>query len=287
MSNRWIVWLLVSALFAPAALAKGPVELARSGKWHVNYDDDSCRLAGGFGEGENQIIARFTRYQPGDSFDLELFGPPMRSQEAYSERRIDFGPVENPRVVRAMNGTAGATSFSNFGSQRLDDLHVLDEAALPPTLTPDYEASVTTLTVRPLRGKAYRLVLGSMRATMAELRKCSADLVRHWGFDPVEQGTLKQPAVPLSSPGTWLRSYDYPSGLLISGNNGIVHFRLDVDEKGGVAGCHIQAATRPEGFASITCNLITRRAKFSPALNQQGQAIRSYYVNTVRWMVGP
>jgi periplasmic protein TonB len=84
-----------------------------------------------------------------------------------------------------------------------------------------------------------------------------------------------------------VRSSDYPFEALLRGNNGIVHFRLDVAENGDVSGCQIQAASRPADFATATCKALTSRAKFSPAINQQGQAIRSYYVNTVRWIVGP
>ena len=284
MARHWIAALITSVLFATAAQANAPIELARTGKWNVDYDEDSCHLSGVFGEGENFIAVRFTRYQPGDSFDLDLFGPPLLSSEPYSDLKVDFGPVENPHHVRTMNGSAGKMPFANLGSQRLDDLTSDKDTAATPLLTPKFEASVATLTLRPVGGKTYRLLLGSMRATMTAMRKCTDDLVHHWGFDQAALTAARKQATPLSSPDRWLASHDFPVGLLFAGNNGIVHFRLDVNEQGKVTGCHIQVETKPVGFATTTCELLTKRAKFSPALNQQGQAIRSYYVNTVRWM---
>jgi hypothetical protein len=284
MVKHWLFGLIASSLIGSASHANTSIELGRSGKWNVDYDEDSCHLSGVFGAGEKLIAVRFTRYQPGDSFDLELFGPPLFRSEPYSDLKVDFGPVENPHSVRTMNGSAGKVPFSNLGSQRLDDLTSDTDMKAAAPLTSEFEASVSTLTLRPLGGKTYRLQLGSMRATMAAMRQCTDDLVHRWGFDQAALNTARKLATPLSSPENWLAPHDFPVVLLFGGNNGIVHFRLDVNEQGMVEGCHIQARTGAPDFATATCELLTKRAKFSPALNQKGQAFRSYYVGSVRWM---
>ncbi len=282
-------WLtLVWALALPAAksaTANGPVSLTRSGKWNVDYAVDNCQLFGTFGEGSQQISLRFIRHQPGDDFTLQVIGKQSFAKDAVSDKTVDFGPEGNPRRAVALAGKMGDFNFIDLGAQRFDDFVYKDAAITPPNVTPEQEAAATTLLVRPLGGKAYRFELGSMRATMAALRKCNDDLVKFWGFDPAEQAALVQRPVPLTEPSTWLNSNDYPLAKALGGEMGIVNFRLDVDEQGNVASCHIQGRTKPIGFSDLTCRLIGKRAKFSPARNKAGLPVRSYYVNTVRWVI--
>jgi TonB family protein len=92
-------------------------------------------------------------------------------------------------------------------------------------------------------------------------------------------------AAPVGSPGNWLTSGDYPTDLLRQGAIGVVHFRLNVDEKGAVTGCHVQMSSMPAEFEVTTCKLFMRRAKFNPGHNAKGEPIKSYFISSVRWSV--
>lgn len=112
------------------------------------------------------------------------------------------------------------------------------------------------------------------------------DLIKTWGYDPLVQASLSRPATPVTAQDTWLRSSDYPRGMLMMGASAIVQFRLDIDEAGLVSGCHVHEVTKAEDFTAVTCRALTARARIIPALDTQGKPVRSFIVGQVRWIVG-
>lgn len=66
---------------------------------------------------------------------------------------------------------------------------------------------------------------------------------------------------------------DYPVTALQNGEEGTVQARLQVDPEGRVAGCSI---VRSSGHASLdraTCNILRKRARFTPARDSNGKAV--------------
>jgi Gram-negative bacterial TonB protein C-terminal len=272
------------------AAARPPVELARNGKWVVIWQDDSCVLAGAFGSSEQEIKLKFTRFAPGDSFSLQAYGKQLRTGVAATKMSIDFGPVEDPTELFALNGPYGQDSgFADLGSLRLDDWQFpkkdSDSNAQAPRIPAESEALVTYVDLKLEHGRRFRLATGPMSGPMRALRQCNTDLVKVWGFDPAVQASLSRPVTPTNNPGRWLSWTDYPSGMLDRGKSAVIQFRLDVDEAGTVTGCHVNQITKGEGFTAATCNQISRRARLSPALDAQGAPVKSFYTNTVRWII--
>ena len=70
-----VVAILGAALMAPlpSAAKDDPVTLAKTTKWEMNYDADSCHLLAKFGRGEDTLLLRMTRYEPGDALTLMLY----------------------------------------------------------------------------------------------------------------------------------------------------------------------------------------------------------------------
>lgn len=295
---RWNIPLLMAAIAvvaSPVQAAKPVVPLAHVGRWEVNYDVDSCHLLGTFGSGDDKIIARFTRYQPGDAFSLTLIGKPMRSRSPSSQVKLDFSPLVDPQEYESFDGTMGQVPAAVFDGLTLVDkpksaksttLADALAALQTPGITPEQEALVGDLIIQTDNRKSYRLALGSMAAPMRTLRDCTTDLVRHWGLDPAEQASLTSTPTPIGEPGSWLRSNDYPAEMLGQLMGGLVQFRLDISETGSIAGCHIQSTTNPDAFAEHSCKLLSKRGRFNPALDRNDKPIKSYYVSSVRWMIG-
>ena len=285
LTPKITIALAVMQLAAPlGAKTSEPIPLAKQGPWEINYDIDACHLIAKFGGEGNWIIARFSRFAPGDLFYLDLFGQRLSASNLQSAVTIDFGPVVDRRRIEAMAGTSGKIPMLKLGGMLLAD----NPAAAPeetdqPALGRDQEAAVTWLDLG-LRARTYRLELGAMDKPMEALRTCNADLIKFWGYAPAEQATLSRRATPIGTPGNWLTSSDYPSAAISGGRSAVLQVRLEVDESGAVSGCHIQLQTRGDDFARQTCALITRRAKFLPALDKDGKPIRSFYVSAVRWV---
>lgn len=283
-----VLGCIVACLAAAPAFAADapPISLTMDGPWVANYDADSCQLLAQFGSGESAIIARFTRYEPADKFDLALYGAPFREKEVGSTVRMAFGPGQALREVWPLRGKSGERPLLLINSQRLDGWQQSRSnwQDVDPPVAPRTEAAINHFTIRLNAKRTYRLELGSMGRPMAEMRKCMDTLLTHWGYDPKIVASLSRPVRPLGNPGDWIRSGDYPNKALLAGHSGIVQFRLDLDETGKVRGCHILARTNPDEFADLSCELLNRRARFSPALDAAGKPVKSFWVNKVRFM---
>ena len=119
---------------------------------------------------------------------------------------------------------------------------------------------------------------------MAEMRRCVDDLVKSWGYDPVQQATALRSVSSITPVRKWFESEDFPMDALLAHRSGVVQFRLDVDAEGKVLGCHILARTDPDAFADLTCRTLTKRAKLQPALDAQGKPMRSYFISKITWL---
>lgn len=290
MRLLFIGGLIAALLGSQSAMAKdsAPIPLARTGKWEVHYEPDACHLGAKFGTGKQELVMRLTSFQPGDSFDLALFGEPVKLAGANAEVKIDFGLATQPADTSVMLGTAGKRPMMLFGGMRLDGFRWPDNAkdpVVPPTISPEQEARVTGAVLRLSSRRIYRIETGSMAKPMEAMRTCLANLVKYWGFDPLVQQSLSREVTPINSPGSWLNSSDYPSDALANGAQGVVQFRLDVSETGAISACRVLYKTSPDEFADTTCRNITRRAKLLPALDANGAPVRSFYVQKVRWML--
>ncbi len=272
-----------------AQAASVPRTLAASGPWNLDYADDSCRLVRSFGPPDERITLRFERFQPGDRFSLTIIGAPVRTSTGLSTPlKLAFGKGTAPVPAVAVTGTVGEakTPMLLLSSLMLVTPPASDDL-LPFTIQLEDERKITQLTLDQRGDKHdYVLALGPMDEPMAGLRTCMDELLTHWGIDAAAQRTLSRQAKPASNPGTWLRSGDYPADALNEGNSAIVNFRLTVDPQGKPAGCAVQGGTLGPKFREITCSLLLKRARFQPALDAQAKPVASYYINSVKWIIG-
>lgn len=174
-----------------------------------------------------------------------------------------------------------------FGPQRFDGWRQPPgrDVQKPPAVTPAQEAAVSHLTLWLGGNRNYRLEVRSMGKPMATMRHCMDGLIEHWGYNPTAIAALSRLPTPINDPGKWVTTNDYPSNALRTGHGGIVQFRLDLDEAGKILKCHILSRTNPDEFADTSCRLLTRRARFEPALDAAGKPTKSFYVNSVRFII--
>jgi len=70
--------------------------------------------------------------------------------------------------------------------------------------------------------------------------------------------------------GDWIRYNDYPTSALQRGEEGAVEYRVLVSPEGKPETCEVLAITGEEKFGRLTCSLLMRRARFSPATDEAG-----------------
>lgn len=280
--------------------AKEPLRLAPSSKWNLNYATDSCRMVRSFGTGKDEVLLVLDKFQPGPMLYMTLAGDPVKVRGERRMAVIRFGPNEREQrrpFDKATRGK-GVPAVLIDGAVLVAGVDEIWEASLrwevepgedgpPGTPLPDIDparnALVNSLEI-DIAGKAtIRLDIGAMGKPMAALATCTDALLRDWGVDVAAHRALSRKAIPASNPGRWLNSGDYPSNMLMSGYQGLVHFRLIVDEAGKAKSCHIQQSTRPEEFEQAVCKGIMKRAQFQPALDAAGKPVISYYLNRVRF----
>lgn len=292
MIHKFSAALAVVALIAtPIAAAKPQANvLNRTSKWEMKYDEDACTLAAAFGEGKGNVLMVLTRTSPGDGFEMKLYSNALRYSTLAMPIDVAFGAQQPVRLegISAIASTPEKTPTVIVDGLRLDGWRYprqgVNTAIIPPAITPDQEAAISMITVKPVGRKALQLATGSMGGPMNAMRACTDDLLRHWGFDPAVQTSLSRPATPTGNPGTWLFSRDFPAGALNRGENGLVRFRLDVEATGDVSNCRILSRTNPDSFADLSCKLIKERARFTPALDSIGKPVKSFYISRVRWL---
>jgi TonB family protein len=96
---------------------------------------------------------------------------------------------------------------------------------------------------------------------------------------------VEVPPIPEGSPGDWVNSDDYPSSALREQREGTVAFRLVVTELGTVSKCEITQSSGNSDLDTTACEVISKRAHFTPAKDKKGHAISSFYSSRVRWQI--
>jgi protein TonB len=89
---------------------------------------------------------------------------------------------------------------------------------------------------------------------------------------------------PRGNPGSWATTNDYPSRALREERSGTTGFRVTVGADGRVVDCQVTSSSGHADLDQATCQNVTRRARFKPAL-QDGQPVQSSYSNRVRWVI--
>jgi Gram-negative bacterial TonB protein C-terminal len=283
MRSIALSFLLATVSVPTSATAEvAEVELPRKGPWQVNYDDNACHLLGQFGEGDSAIAIKLTRYQPDDHFDLMLYGKPLSASGLNAEVQLSLGSSKRPLKLKALAGHAGELPFLMIGGLWIAD-EVQNDSAAPALLSPPQPTDADSLVIQ-YGGKRYRLATGSLDKPFAALRTCQTDLVKFWGYDPDVQASLSKGPTPIGNPGRWASWTDFPSRALENRRSGRVKFRLDIDEAGKVTGCHVLEQTNPAEFGVLSCQILTKRGRFKPALDKDGKPVRSFWVSSVTWL---
>ena len=92
-------------------------------------------------------------------------------------------------------------------------------------------------------------------------------------------------AVAKGRPGDWANSNDYPARALREEREGVTRFRVTVGTDGRVTGCTITGSSGHGDLDEATCTLITRRGRFTPAMDGDGQPTTGSFSSAVRWQI--
>jgi TonB family protein len=152
-------------------------------------------------------------------------------------------------------------------------------------LTPTTYAPIRTATTMRLRASSEidtTFALSQMNAVSRTLDRCVLDLRQVWHVGE-HAAKLKQAAVNLQPLQKLFSSDDYPSVALHNDGTGTVQAMLLISEAGRIASCMV---TETSGHASLdaqTCIILSRRARFNPAIGPDGKPAKSATTARIRW----
>lgn len=94
-----------------------------------------------------------------------------------------------------------------------------------------------------------------------------------------------KPPVARGNPSSWANSNDYPSRALREEREGVTGFTVQIDANGRVSSCTVTRSSGSPDLDDTTCKLISRRARFKPATDGNGDPVASSWSNKVSWVI--
>lgn len=76
---------------------------------------------------------------------------------------------------------------------------------------------------------------------------------------------------------------DYPQSAIRNEEQGTTAVRLSIGPDGRVSDCSITSSSGSSALDSATCNILKRRARFTPAKDQAGNPISDTFPQRIRW----
>ena len=95
----------------------------------------------------------------------------------------------------------------------------------------------------------------------------------------------KEPARAKGSLVGLFSSEDYPNSSLSANEQGTTAVQLTIGTDGRVSGCNVTSSSGSSALDGATCNVLRRRARFSPAMDSSGQPTTDTYSQRITWKV--
>lgn len=277
--------------FAGPAHADDKVEtLAPSSPWSLDYAEEKCRLARVFGDEANRTVLFFEQGAPGPSFSMSVGGASIDAMRAVREVDISFGPLLHEDVrhfIGEFEGLGRAIILTGIALDPELDVDEEQEAlpVAPKAIDTQVAGGLTQIAVS--RGsRTVVLETGALDKPFAALNQCAFDLIRHWGLDADQHRTMTRDAKWTNQKVVSRRIAQlYPASALQAGEMGFVRMRVIIETDGAVSECKIESATATDHLESPACREM-RGASFEPALDLEGQPMRSYHTTTIVYIMG-
>ena len=238
--------------------------------WVLDYAESQCAAGRDFGDPEKPITLIIRPMPMGDAYELQLIrkklGPAFAEEDKGS---VDFG--KGPITA----------SVLHFGSIA-DKLDIFQFRITNEQMEQARTASMVTF--RNAHGPDASFSLTSMPALLNRLAACNSDLQRYWNID--QKGATKTPQPASGDVRRVFTSDDYPGDALRADKEGTAQFLLLIDTSGNIAACDVLKPSGVPLLDAMGCQVIRKRAKFSPARDAAGKPMRDSVVTPpVAWRI--
>ena len=293
-----VLMMLLGAAAVGVAETPDPRRLAyaTSGKWYVQFNEASCVASQEYAAldpatPDPKMMLLFKYSPSGNVLGLFIHRTVKRKGETDQrdvalqfDQRVDV-PLSSLRYSNSDKGERWTIDQINLGPGAIEQLR-----------------HAHSLTAK-MGGAARVYPLLAMERVMATLEKCRQSLNIYWNIDsaiarmegsdpsrkrkpgpmpPPQPGT---PPVAITPPNELFSSDDYPAAAVIAGQSGTTSAEVLINEKGEVKECFVNETSGVATLDVMTC-LKMFKAKYHPALDASGKAVRSYDDIRIKWVSG-
>lgn len=256
-------------LLMTSAAATAAVPREATGKWNVNFADAQCVASRGYGSAEEPLnlvlkapplggvmqiaVLRNGGYSPPTQVDATIG---IDDQPPLKTNLLMFSPKNSKTRVHTLN-----MASADFGRIR----------------------GAKRLTIRSW-GLNESFSVSQIDPLLKVMDQCVADLRQVWNVSgDGEPSSLSRRA--RGNPGDWVKNEHYPEVAIMKNASGRVRFVMLIDEAGRVADCTVIETSGVAVLDAQSCAILKERAKFEPALGQDGKPVKDSYMANFRWVM--
>lgn len=256
------------ALASPALAEAAPEPRAPSGKWNVDFADAQCIAHRDYGTAKGSPKLLLKAPALGDVMQVAVL------------RDLTWSPAEQvDSTIATDQGRPLKTSLLMYSPDRSKQrIYLLN---LPSA---DFAAvrRATFLSIRS-PGLNETFALSQMEPLMKVIEECVADLKRVFNIAGNGREATGLRSRAKGNIAKLFSSGDYPQVALRKGQTGRVRFAMLIQENGRVADCTIVATSGVASLDSQACAMVKSRAKFQPAIGNDGKPAKDAVVGSISW----
>lgn len=102
---------------------------------------------------------------------------------------------------------------------------------------------------------------------------------------PPPPPAISKAAAARGQPSSWVTNDDYPPAAIRSGDQGSVGVSFSINAQGRIENCQVTSSSGSSLLDRTTCQLVTRRGRYSPAVDAAGNPTTSRASLRFRWVL--
>lgn len=241
--------------------------LRPAGKWVINYAEAQCVASRPFGGGDNPVYLLIKPSPTSDVVQISLLKNGGEFDGVQRAAKVKFGDFPESEV-----------NVLEYGTSQKKAIKLLN---LPPELAAQLAQS-QKIKWRTANNEI-ELQTGPLGEVMKVMAACRDDLRKYWHIGPDSENQIKDRVKPVKPLIRYFSSDDYPSQAVVDVASGTSSIVMLIDEKGTIQDCMVDGTSGIATLDAMTCIVLTKRAKFVPAIGRDGKPVRDAYMQRVRW----
>jgi TonB family protein len=250
-----------------AAAPKPPALMTPTGPWNVDFADKMCLLSRPYGkDSATQLMLKPAML--GDSLEIIV-------TRATSDPR----DARSGKTTLSIAGTPSEaeTYFTAYSTAKARLLRVwIKEDAIA------LSAVRGTLQIDAKPEGRYLFAIPGIEHALPILSNCLDQLRAAYKISKTDlTAIVTEPKAELAA---IFSTEDYPYEAYSRGKGGTVGVLFWIEATGRVSNCEVIESSAAPVLEKTTCDVLTKRAKYNPAKDATGRAVRAPSFSRVRWM---